>query len=59
MRAIVFEEFGPPEVLKIKEIEKPVPAENDVLIKISASKIGFGDLLMRNLDKINAIRSKS
>src|ERR1700757_5275848 len=39
MKAIVYEGFGSPDILKYQDIEKPTPAENEVLIKIRAASI--------------------
>jgi len=50
MKAAVCTKYGPPEVIKIMEVEKPVPKDNEVLIKVVATTCHIGDVRVRSFD---------
>jgi NADPH:quinone reductase-like Zn-dependent oxidoreductase len=54
MKAIVYTEFGPPDVLQINEVEKPAPKEDEILIRIYATSANYGDLVARNFKGISS-----
>ena len=50
MKAIVCTRYGPPEVLQLRDVEKPIPKDNEVLIRVHAATVTKGDCELRSLE---------
>jgi NADPH:quinone reductase-like Zn-dependent oxidoreductase len=56
MKAIVYTKYGLPDVLQYKEVEKPVPKDNEVLIKVHAASVNDWDWgLLRGMPFVNRL----
>ena len=56
MKAVVYTKYGPPEVLQLKQVEKPTPGDDEVLIKVHAASVNSWDWdLLRGVPFVNRI----
>lgn len=52
MKAIAISQYGGPEVLKLTQKEKPIIRENEILVKVKAASVNYGDLIARNFKAV-------
>jgi NADPH:quinone reductase-like Zn-dependent oxidoreductase len=51
MRAVVYDIYGPPDVLRLEDVERPVPKEDEVLVKIYATTVTRSDCATRDANR--------
>ena len=53
MKAVVYTEFGPPEVLRVADVPVPTPKDDEVLVRVRAASVAYGDMLARNFKDVS------
>jgi NADPH:quinone reductase-like Zn-dependent oxidoreductase len=53
MKAVVYTEFGPPEVLRVADVSTPTTKVDEVLVHVHATSVAYGDLLARNFKRVS------
>jgi NADPH:quinone reductase-like Zn-dependent oxidoreductase len=55
MRAVVYERYGPPDVLRLADVERPVPKEDEVLVKVHATTVNRSDVHTREANRSSGL----
>ena len=53
MRAVVYDRYGPPDVLRLEDMERPIPKEDEVLVKVHATTVNRSDVHIREANRSN------
>src|SRR5947207_5428959 len=51
MRAVVYDRYGPPDVLRLEDVERPIPKEDEILVKIHATAVTRADCATREANR--------
>jgi NADPH:quinone reductase-like Zn-dependent oxidoreductase len=51
MRAVVYDKYGPPDVLRLADVERPIPADNEVLVRVNATTVNRFDTATREANR--------
>src|ERR1700680_2608157 len=55
MRAVVYDRYGPPDVLRLEDVERPIPKEDEVLVKIHATAVTRADCATREANRRSSV----
>ncbi|MCE7947936.1 MAG: NAD(P)-dependent alcohol dehydrogenase [Chloroflexi bacterium CFX4] len=53
MKAVVYTQYGSPDVLHLKDVARPMPKDQEILVKVRAVSINYGDLIARNFKNVS------